>query len=179
MLAILSALGGSILCACFVDGALAQDRPAAQKHVVVVVWDGMRPDFVTETYTPTLWKLAKQGVVFRHHHCVYPSATNVNGTAIVTGVYPGHSGILANQEYRPEINRKKIIAIEALETVRKGDETSGGKHVAVPTIAEQLRAGGVDTITATAKTIGLLQDRHPVDSAAPVRLRSGQDFRST
>jgi arylsulfatase A-like enzyme len=143
-----------------VHGALAQDRPAAQKHVVVVVWDGMRPDFVTEIYTPTLWKLAKQGVVFRDHHCVYPSATNVNGTAIVTGVYPGHSGILANQEYRPEINRKKIIAIESLETVRKGDETSGGKHVAVPTLAEQLRAAGVETVTATAKTIGLLQDRH-------------------
>src|SRR6266404_6912882 len=187
MLAILSALGGSILCACFVDGALAQNRPAAQKHVVVVVWDGMRPDFVTEINTPTLWKLAKQGVVFRHHHCVYPSATNVNGTAIVTGVYPEKSGILANQEYRPEINRKKIIAIETLETVRKGDETSGGKHVAVPTIAEQLRAAGMETVTATAKTVGLLQDRHPFDpfdsaqgrtSATPVRLRSGQDFRS-
>jgi len=169
--AILSALGGSIFCACCAHGALAPDRPAAQKHVVVVVWDGMRPDFVTEINTPTLWKLAKQGVVFRHHHCVYPSATNVNGTAIVTGVYPGHSGILANQEYRPEINRKKIIAIETLETVRKGDETSGGKHVAVPTIAEQLRAAGMETVTATAKTVGLLQDRHPFDSAA---LRSGQ-----
>jgi arylsulfatase A-like enzyme len=166
------------LCACCAPEAVAQNRPTAQKHVVVVVWDGMRPDFVTEIYTPTLWKLAKQGVVFRDHHCVYPSATNVNGTAIVTGVYPGHSGILANQEYRPEINRKKIIAIEALETVRKGDETSGGKHVAVPTIAEQLRAAGMETVTATAKTIGLLQDRHPFDSAAPVRLRSGQDFRS-
>jgi arylsulfatase A-like enzyme len=169
--AILSALGGSILCACCAHGALAQDRPAAQKHVVVVVWDGMRPDFVTEINTPTLWKLAKQGVVFRHHHCVYPSATNVNGTAIVTGVYPEKSGILANQEYRPEINRKKIIAIETLETVRKGDETSGGKHVAVPTIAEQLRAAGMETVTATAKTVGLLQDRHPFDSAT---LRSGQ-----
>ena len=158
--AILSALGGSIFCACCAHGALAPDRPAAQKHVVVVVWDGMRPDFVTKINTPTLWKLAKQGVVFRHHHCVYPSATNVNGTAIVTGVYPEKSGILANQEYRPEINRKRIIAIETLETVRKGDETSGGKHVAVPTIAEQLRAAGMETVTATAKTVGLLQDRH-------------------
>ena len=148
------------MCACCAREAVAQDRPAAQKHVVVVVWDGMRPDFVTETYTPTLWKLAKQGVVFRRHHCVWPSATNVNGTAIATGVYPEKSGILANQEYRPEINRKKIIAIETLETVRKGDETSGGKHVAVPTIAEQLRAAGMETVTATAKTVGLLQDRH-------------------
>lgn len=158
--AILSALGGSILCLFCAHQSLAQDRTAPQKHVVVVVWDGMRPDFVNETNTPTLWKLAKQGVTFRRHHSVYPSATNVNGTAIATGAYPGHSGIIANQEYRPEINSRRILGIETSEAVRKGDETSGGKHVAVATIAEQLRAAGLETVTATAKTVGLLQDRH-------------------
>jgi len=53
------------------------------RHVVVVVWDGMRPDFVSEETTPTLWKLAREGVTFRNHHAVYPSATMVNGTALV------------------------------------------------------------------------------------------------
>src|SRR3954467_3374402 len=27
------------------------------RHVVVVVWDGMRPDFISERNTPALWKL--------------------------------------------------------------------------------------------------------------------------
>ena len=27
-------------------------------RVIVVVWDGMRPDFVTEDLTPNLWALA-------------------------------------------------------------------------------------------------------------------------
>src|SRR5882724_6437350 len=44
-----------------------------ERHVVVVVWDGMRPDFVTEQNTPTLWKLARDGITFRNHHAVYPS----------------------------------------------------------------------------------------------------------
>lgn len=153
-------LGLSILCACGAIQSLAQDRSAAQKHVVVVVWDGMRPDLVNETNTPTLWKLAKQGVVFRDHHSVYLSATNVNGTAIATGVYPGHSGIIANQEYRSEISTRKIIAVEEEDVVRKGDEVSAGKYIAAPTIAEQLREAGLETVTATAKTVGLLQDRH-------------------
>ena len=148
------------MCACGATQSFAQDRPSAQKHVVVVVWDGMRPDLVSETNTPTLWKLAKQGVVFRDHHSVYLSATNVNGTAIATGVYPGRAGIIANQEYRPEISTRKIIAVEEEDVVRKGDELSGGKYVAAPTIAEKMRAAGFETVTATAKTVGLLQDRH-------------------
>jgi predicted AlkP superfamily pyrophosphatase or phosphodiesterase len=173
----MSILSMSILCGigCAQD-AFARDLPSDSKHVVLVVWDGMRPDFVSETNSPTLWKLAKQGVVFRHHHSVYVSATNVNGTAIVTGAYPGHSGIIANQEYRPDIDSKKIIGIETPEAVRKGDEISGGKHVAVPTIAELVRAAGQQTIIANAKTVGLLQDRH-LDAARDkdcVLLFSGQ-----
>lgn len=58
---------------------------AEPRHVVVVVWDGMRPDFINEQNTPTLWRLAKEGVVFRNHHAVYLSATNVNGVALATG----------------------------------------------------------------------------------------------
>src|SRR5262249_30924807 len=73
-------------------------------HVVVVVWDGMRPDFVSESNTPTLYKLAQQGVTFRNHHPVYVCTTEVNGTALATGVYPEQSTIIGNKEYRPELN---------------------------------------------------------------------------
>ena len=74
---------------------------------MVIVWDGMRPDFVTEQTTPTLTRLARQGVTFRNHHPVYLSTTEVNGTALATGVYPAESGIIANKEFRPAINASK------------------------------------------------------------------------
>src|SRR5881398_2497663 len=102
-----------------VAASVAQDR-----HVVVVVWDGMRPDFISEQNTPTLWKLAQSGVTFRNHHSVYPSATIVNGTAIATGVHPNHSGLLANHDYRPEIDDRKSIDTESAGVVRKADELS-------------------------------------------------------
>src|SRR6266536_2886347 len=76
-----SILSMSILCGI----AFAKDLPPVSKHVVLIVWDGMRPDLVSETDSPTLWKLARAGVVFRNHHSVYPSATNVNGAALVSG----------------------------------------------------------------------------------------------
>jgi predicted AlkP superfamily pyrophosphatase or phosphodiesterase len=89
------------------ESVSAAESTTPERHVVVIVWDGMRPDFVSEENTPALWKLAREGVIFRNHHAVYPSATIVNGTAMVTGVYPGHSGLTANHEYRPEIDRNR------------------------------------------------------------------------
>ena len=74
------------------------------RHIVVVVWDGMRPDFVSEKNTPALWKLAREGVTFRHHHAAYLSATVVNGATIATGCYPSGSGVFANYVFRPEID---------------------------------------------------------------------------
>src|ERR1051326_8717633 len=81
----------------------AADAPSGLKgkaeHVVVVVWDGMRRDFITPQYTPTLYGLTQKGVFFKHHHPVYISSTEVNGTAIATGSYPIRSGIMANSDY--------------------------------------------------------------------------------
>jgi arylsulfatase A-like enzyme len=137
-----------------------------QHHVVVVVWDGMRPDFVSEQNTPTLWKLAREGTTFRNHHPVYPSATMVNGTAMVTGVYPGRSGVIANHVYRTDIDSHHAVDVELSPTVKKGDELSGGKYIAVPTIAELLQRAGGRSVIAAAKTVGLLLDRNPNESGA-------------
>jgi hypothetical protein len=144
------------------------------RHVVVVVWDGMRPDFVGEQNTPTLWKLAHEGVTFRNHHSVYPSATNVNGTTLITGVYPGRNGIIANHVYRPDIDSRHAIDVENPAVVKRGDELSGGKYVSLSTIAELVQRAGGRTVIASAKTVGLLLDRRVqsnaggIDSASPL-----------
>ncbi|HEY2045868.1 MAG TPA: alkaline phosphatase family protein [Candidatus Udaeobacter sp.] len=151
----------------FVCASAAAVVPAKpERHVVVIVWDGMRPNFVTEQNTPTLWKLARDGVTFRNHHSVFPSATNVNGTAMVTGVYPGTSGIIANHAYRPDIDPHHAVDVELPPTVKKGDEVSGGKYLAVPTIADLVERAGARSVIAAAKTVGLLLDRHPNDLGA-------------
>ena len=146
--------------ACWLCALATGAQPSNQsRHVVVVVWDGMRPDFVTEQDTPTLWKLAREGVTFRNHHSVYPSATMVNGTALVTGIYPGKNGIIANHVYRPEIDLHHAVDVELPPVVKKGDEISEGKYISVPTIAELVQRAGGRSVIATAKTVGLLLDR--------------------
>src|SRR2546425_1408515 len=143
----------------FCAPAPGAEEPHESRHVVIVVWDGMRPDFVSEQNTPALWKLAREGVTFRNHHAVYPSATMVNGTAMVTGVYPGPNGITANHVYRPDIDPHHAVDVELLPVVNKGDDLSGGKYISVPTVAELVQRAGGGTVIAAAKTVGLLLDR--------------------
>jgi arylsulfatase A-like enzyme len=164
-----SILGTVLPCCAFIFGlalfcsgqmlGITKTPAAPGRHIVVVVWDGMRPDFVTKENTPTLWRFTQEGVTFRNHHAVYPSATNVNGTALVTGVYPGRNGVIANHVYRPEIDQKQPIDVETSAAVQKGDQLSAGKYVSVPTIAELVQRAGGRTAIATAKTVGLLLDR--------------------
>ncbi len=129
------------------------------EHVVVVVWDGMRPDFVTKTLTPTLYQLGRGGVFFTNNHSVYLSSTEVNGTALSTGLYPERSGVIGNKEYRPDIDPLKGIGIESLDAVRKGDRLGGGHYLKAPTVAEILQQQGFKTAVAGTKAVALLADR--------------------
>ncbi|HEX4708566.1 MAG TPA: alkaline phosphatase family protein [Candidatus Udaeobacter sp.] len=146
----------------------ATERLSESRHVVVVVWDGMRPDFVSEENAPTLWKFAREGVTFRNHHALYPSATNVNGTGLVTGVYPGKNGIIANHVYRPEIDARRTVDVEVPAVVKKGDALSGGKYVSAPTLTELVPRAGGRTVVVSAKTVGLLLGRS-VEHASGLR----------
>ena len=128
-------------------------------HVVIMVWDGLRPDSITEQATPTLFKLANDGVFFARHHSVYPSSTEVNGTAMATGDYPAHSGLIGNREYRPLIDPLHSVATEDLHTIRRGDAITGNHYLRVPTLAEIAHAAGWRTAIAGTKQVVVLQDR--------------------
>lgn len=145
------------------------------KYFVLVVWDGMRPDFVSAELTPTLHALRESGVWFANHHSVYPTSTEVNGTVLATGVFPQRSGITANKEYRAEIDPLKPFGTESLAAVRRGDEATGGKYVRVPTVAELVQADGGRTAVAGAKPVAMLHDRlaRPAASANPVWFAAG------
>lgn len=133
----------------------------AAEHVVVVVMDGLRPDFVTEQYTPNLYRLAKRGTFFRRHHSTYITSTEVNGTSLATGAYPARSGIIANTQFRPDVHWMSPYGTESLDVIRRGDLLSHGHYLAVSTVAETLQAAGVPTVIAGSKPVVLLHDRAP------------------
>jgi arylsulfatase A-like enzyme len=147
--------------------ALCETEPAREdRHIVVVVWDGMRPDFIDERNTPALWKLAHEGVRFLHHHSVYVTATNVNGAALATGVYPNRNTLLANREFRPGIDPLRPFENAEPEIIAKVDKVTGDKYIAEPTIAEIVRKAGRRTAIVGTKAVAFLHDRHNEWSSA-------------
>ena len=70
----------------------------------------------------------------------------------------------------------RSISVESPPVVSRGDEVSGGKYISVPTIAELIQRAGGQTAIASAKTVGLLLDRHADSGPAKnrVTLYAGQ-----
>ncbi|MGH8095081.1 MAG: alkaline phosphatase family protein [Chthoniobacterales bacterium] len=162
---------------CFIAAALVPFVAAASaapnehgktEHIVLVVWDGMRPDFVTPQHAPTLAALAGAGVFFRQNHPAFPSSTNVNGAAIATGDYPGHDGIIANQEFRPEIDPHKPFDTSDFPGLDDGGRISQ-TFIATPTFVEDLHKAGFRTAIAGSKPVAQLFDRSRIRESAVTR----------
>jgi predicted AlkP superfamily pyrophosphatase or phosphodiesterase len=66
------------------------------ERVIVVGWDGLRPDLVSPDVTPNLHRLIASGARFAASSAVFPSETRPNNASIGTGCYPGRHGITAN-----------------------------------------------------------------------------------
>jgi predicted AlkP superfamily pyrophosphatase or phosphodiesterase len=136
----------------------AEAKGKAQ-HVVLVVWDGMRPEFATEKYAPHLAALRRDGVFFANHHPVYPSLTNVNGTALATGAEPGHTGIIGNFEFRPAIDAHQPFDTSEFPDLKRADSTLPANYIAVPTLVELLHRAGERTAISGSKPVAQLFDR--------------------
>jgi arylsulfatase A-like enzyme len=128
-------------------------------HIVMVVWDGMRPDFINNRNTPTLASLARSGVFFRNNRAAYPSSTNVNGAVLATGLEPGHNGVIANQEFRSEVDAHKPFDTADFTALDAADGRINARHLATPTIAELVQQTGYRTAIAGAKPVAQFFDR--------------------
>ncbi len=129
------------------------------KHVVIVVMDGLRPDSVNADDMPTLAALGKSGVFFKNHHPAFLSSTEVNGAALATGVQPGRNGVVANEEFRPEIELLQPVHTQDEFTTWKGDKNSNGRYLAVPTLPEILRQFKMRSVVAGTKGVAYLWNR--------------------
>jgi predicted AlkP superfamily pyrophosphatase or phosphodiesterase len=113
---------------------------SANRHLLVVV-DGLRPDYVTADVMPNLTALGRRGVVFNRHHAVYPTVTRVNASSISTGAYPEVHGLMGNSVFFPKVepgafldtgDRDNLLKIAAAE----------GRLLTAQTMGESLQQAG-------------------------------------
>jgi hypothetical protein len=114
---------------------------ARTERVIVIVWDGMRPDFVTEELTPNLCALARSGSRYRRATGIFPSVTRPTTSSVSTGAYPATHGIIGNLFVGPPGDRVPLDTAdrEALDRLRAIND---GRILPVQTLAEAIAAAG-------------------------------------
>src|SRR5471032_2634441 len=130
-----------LIVAAFLLGAAAVHGQSAPRAQLVIVVDGLRPDYVTPDVMPRLYRFWQRGIVFSAHHSVFPTVTRVNASSFVTGAYPETHGLLGNTIYIPSVD-----AIKGLDTGERENleavERAEGRLLTAPTLGEILQANG-------------------------------------
>jgi arylsulfatase A-like enzyme len=143
----------------------AQVPPHAQLLLVV---DGLRPDYVTPDVMPRLSALGARGVVFTAHHSVFPTVTRVNSSSMSTGAYPEAHGLMGNTVFS-----EKVFPTRGLNTSDSEQllamEKAEGRLLTAPTFGQMLERAGKRFVVFSAGSSGsALLLNHPVYNGAVI-----------
>ncbi len=92
-------------------------------YVILISVDGFRYDYAQKYGAENLLKLASSGVSAYAMHPSFPSVTFPNHYTIATGLYPSHSGLVANSFYDPK--RKDNYSMAQKAKVKDGSWYGG------------------------------------------------------
>ncbi len=128
--------------------------PPPGRRVLIMIWDGLRPDMVSEQTTPTLVDLARRGVWFENSHSCFPTDTRVNAACLATGARPGVHGVVGNELYVPQIKPRGTVSTAERATLERLAKLSGGRALDVPTISEVVQDLGLTAASAASGSEG-------------------------
>ncbi|MBT3327042.1 MAG: alkaline phosphatase family protein [Gemmatimonadales bacterium] len=111
---------------------------AQKPRVLILVVDGLRPDYVTPELMPRLNALAEQGVRGLAHHAVFPTETRVNGPSIFTGRYPGGHGQMGNTVFFEQVDSSRVLNAGDAADLRLIDEATNSALLTAPSLGEIL-----------------------------------------
>jgi Type I phosphodiesterase / nucleotide pyrophosphatase len=121
---------------------------------IVLVLDGLRPDAITAQETPNLWRLRREGVDFINSHSVFPTVTRVNATAIATGTWPGHSGMVGNTIYVRAVDPRRAFSNDDHKMLLRLDQVTSGGMVLTKSLGEILGEHGKRLATVSSGSTG-------------------------
>lgn len=127
--------------------------PGPSRHLLVVL-DGLRPDYITPEIMPTVYALGQQGVTFEHHHSVYPTVTRVNASSISTGAYPERHGLLGNSVFFPDVDPSRFLDTSVRDNLLKINEAVGGRLLTAQTLGDTLQVAGERLLVVSAGSTG-------------------------
>jgi alkaline phosphatase D len=100
-----------------------QAAKAAERTVVVVLFDGFAPAMIRATSTPNFDRIKREGVWSNHLVPAFPTLSMANHATFATGCWPEHHGIVSNIFYDPKRGRYDDRIDAADSDWRTGCET--------------------------------------------------------
>jgi arylsulfatase A-like enzyme len=110
-------------------------------RILLVLFDGLRPDVVEPSRMPNLSRLRGQGAWFRNARSVFPSETRVASPSLSTGCRPGSHGLVANTLFDAARAPQRLLRTKNpadLAVLANGQ----GSPLARPSLPERLAAAG-------------------------------------
>lgn len=137
-------------------GSVATGKRSGDKShnkTLIVFFDGLRPDYITEAQMPRLFAFKKSAVLGTQHHSVFPTVTRVNSASYATGSYPGTHGILGNTVYFPKVKSNAAIGTSYGDLMKVANSESGNLLTA-KSMGEVLAEAGESMMVFSSGTSG-------------------------
>jgi predicted AlkP superfamily pyrophosphatase or phosphodiesterase len=125
----------------------------AQNKTLIVLFDGMRADYIQPELMPELWAFRQSAARAEQHHSVFPTLTRVNSASFATGAYPGTHGILGNSVYFPAVNPAKSIGT-TYDDLSRIAQAESGEILTSPSVGEVLDQNGKRIMVFSSGTTG-------------------------
>lgn len=142
-----------------------QSSPQAikvQHNAIIFVADGLRPDWVNSSDTPTLNEIRDKGVNFINSHSLFPTFTTANASAIATGHFLGDTGDFSNtiQVNSPVKSAKNSLVpyLENNAVIREVNKQFGANFLNEQTLLAAARQAGFSTAAVGKSGPVLIQD---------------------
>jgi phosphonoacetate hydrolase len=126
----------------------------AEPRFIIVGFDALRPELITETKTPNLARWMRKAANFKNARSVFPSETKVAMASIATGTWPGTHGIVANSFYEPATGDGALFDTGNVTQLERVTEANHGALVTAPTLAGALATANKTYLTVSTGTAG-------------------------
>jgi predicted AlkP superfamily pyrophosphatase or phosphodiesterase len=155
-----------ILFAVFFFAAL-QEASAQERKTLIVFFDGLRPDYITQEAMPNLYAFKQHGAYGAAHHSVFPTVTRVNASSYSTGSYPGTHGLLGNSVYFPEVSKNSSLNTGEAEDLNKIVDATNGKLLTAVSLGELMQSAGKKMMVFSSGSTGqAMMQNHTISGGA-------------
>ena len=127
---------------------------AGKPRTLIVIFDGLRPDYITQSLMPNVFQFRQNASSGLAHHSVFPTVTRVNASSYVTGSYPHTHGLMGNTVYFPEVDSAKGLNTGEAGVLMRINTALGNRLLTAKSLGEILQQHGMGFIVFSSGSSG-------------------------